>query len=59
MSMAIPIVAPKKERKKKMAHSAQKYESFEAFVQVKVDQANELLSRMDQDELYKILNLKK
>lgn len=46
-------------RKKKMAHSIQKYETQEAFVKAKVDQANELLGRMDQGKLYEILGLKK
>jgi hypothetical protein len=46
-------------RKKKMAHSAQTYETQEAFVQAKVDQANELLLRIDPNEFQKIFGQKK
>ena len=50
---------PRVERKKKMTHKAKTYLSFDAFVQDKVDQANEHLSKLDQDKLYQLLGLKK
>jgi len=57
--MTVVETALKKARKKKMAHSAQTYPTWESFVKAKVDQANEHLARMDQDKLNELLNRKK